>query len=43
MMIWELMRRAAIWRHIWVNAVFEAGDEARWPAHMRVVKAVYGW
>lgn len=42
-MIWSLMRTAAIWRHRWVHAVFESGVPDRWPAHMDVVKAFYGY
>ncbi len=38
-----LMRDAAIYRHRWVWLLFEGQDPAKWPAHMSVIRAVYGW
>jgi hypothetical protein len=42
-MIWDMMRSAAIWRHRLLHAIAEGGDPARWPAHMDVVRAFYGY
>lgn len=42
-MLWHLMREAAIARHLWVWKLFEGARGDRWPAHMTVVRAVYGY
>lgn len=43
MMMWYLMRSAAIIRHRIVWQAFEASNPARWPGHMAVIRAVYGY
>lgn len=39
MIIWHLMRHWAIVRH----AVVNCGNPYTWPAHMAVIRAVYGY
>lgn len=42
-MVWAALRRAAIARHRVVWLALEGGDPERWPAHMALIRAVYGW
>lgn len=42
-MIWGTLRTAAIVRHrIWWRT-FEESDPKLWPAHMAMIRAVYGY
>jgi hypothetical protein len=43
MIWWNAMRLAAISRHVWVWRTFEGSDPIKWPPHMELVKAVYGY
>jgi hypothetical protein len=43
MLIWNLMRNAAIARHRYLNFMFEASCPIKWAAHMRIVRWVYGY
>lgn len=38
-----MMRHAAIMRHRFLNVVFEDSCPVKWEAHMRIVRAVYGY
>jgi hypothetical protein len=43
MMIWHMLRLAAIARHrVWWHTV-ESGNPEKWPDHMRMVRSVYGY
>jgi len=42
-LVLALMRAAAIERHRIVWRTFEGARPEAWPAHMRVIAAVYGW
>jgi hypothetical protein len=43
MIVWYLMREAAIWRHTVLHQTFENGDPHKWEPHARMIKAVYGY
>ncbi len=43
MLIWTLLRTAAIQRHFLWNVWFEDGDDDAWQTHMQIVRKVYGW
>jgi len=43
MIIWDIMRSAAIARHLWLNVVFEDSCPVAWAAHMAIVRGFYGY
>jgi hypothetical protein len=43
MLMWTIMRRAAVRRHRWVWKNLEGGDWSRWRAHEDFIRSVYGW
>lgn len=43
MMMWHLMRAAAIERHRSVWRIFEGARPEAWSAHMRIVRGFYGY
>lgn len=43
MLTWILLREHALYRHAFVNAVFEDGDQEAWKRHRKMIRAVYGW
>lgn len=42
-MIWHALRLAAIARHRMWWRMFEGGDPEKWPAHMEMIRSVYGY
>jgi len=43
MILWSVMRAAAIERHRVVNLCLEGGCPVRWQRHLALIRAVYGW
>jgi hypothetical protein len=41
--IWDLMRTAAIARHLYLNQMFENSCPKKWALHMAVVRGFYGY
>jgi hypothetical protein len=43
MLLWDLMRTAAIARHRFLNQHFENSCPKKWALHMMIVKGFYGY
>lgn len=43
MMVWDMMRDAAIARHRCLNVLFENSCPIAWAAHMNIVRSFYGY